>query len=199
MAAEGPPRLKRVRLWDPALRTFHWTLAAAFAFSYVMGEFGPTIMTLHFWSGYLIVALLAFRLVWGLVGPRTARFAHFVAKPDTVAAYAKSLPERRPSFWPGHNPLGGWSVLALLAAVAALALSGLMADPEDFINAGPLADDVPRWMAKAARGWHEALGSLALALVVLHLAAIAFYRFWKREDLVRPMIDGEKLVDERIG
>jgi cytochrome b len=199
MAPEGPPRLKRVRLWDPALRAFHWTLAAAFAFSYAMGEFGPTIMTLHFWSGYLIAALLVFRLVWGLVGPRPARFGHFVKGGGAVAAYAKSLPERRPSFWPGHNPLGGWSVVALLVALAALTLTGMMADPEDFINAGPLADDVPRWMAKAARGWHEALGTLALALVILHLAAIAFYRLWKREDLVRPMIDGEKLVDERIG
>jgi cytochrome b len=199
MDGEDAPRLRRVRLWDPALRAFHWTLAAAFAFSYAMGEFGPTIMTLHFWSGYLVIALLAFRLVWGLIGPRPARFAQFVTGPAAVAAYARDLPARRPSRWPGHNPLGGWSVVALLLTLAALALTGLLSDPDDYINAGPLAGAAPRWLSRAANGWHEALGGLALALVGLHLAAIAFYRIWKREDLVRPMIDGEKLVDERLG
>ncbi len=192
-------RLKRVRLWDPATRLFHWALVAAFATSFLLGEFGPLIMTAHFWSGYAIVCLLAFRLVWGVAGPRPARFAQFLKGPGAVLAYARTVPERAPSRWPGHNPLGGWSVVALLAAIAATAATGLVADPDDYINVGPLAGWVDPATRRAAVGWHHWFGGLALALVALHVAAILFYRIWKREDLVKPMLDGEKLVDERLG
>jgi cytochrome b len=197
LAGEGP--LRRVRVWDPALRIFHWALAAAFAASWILGEYGPDVMTLHFWSGYLVAGLLAFRLVWGVVGPAPARFATFVRRPAVVAAYLRTVMRRAPSGWPGHNPLGGWSVAALLAVLGAQVATGLVSDPDDFINVGPFAGDVPRWLSRAAVGWHEALSAAALALVALHVAAIAFYRVWKREDLVRPMIDGDKLVDDGLG
>jgi cytochrome b len=191
--AEGPAT-ERVRLWDPALRAFHWLLALSFAVSYLLGEFGPDVMTLHFWSGYAIAGLLAFRLVWGLVGPAPARFARFLRGPAAVRAYLAHAAERRPSFWRGHNPLGGWSVAALLAVLIAQVATGLVSDPQDFVNAGPFAGYVPSRIARAAPGVHEALSGVALALVALHVGAILFYRFWKREDLVRPMIDGWKEV-----
>ncbi len=183
-----------IRLWDPALRAFHWALAFFVTASWILGEWGPSIMTLHFWSGYAILALLGFRLLWGLVGPRPARFASFLRKPRAVAAYAATLPRRRRSAWNGHNPMGGWWIAAILLLLALQAATGLVADPEDFINAGPLADEVSSATSRWATGWHHRLSTAILWLVVLHLAAVAFYRVWKREDLVRPMLHGRKRV-----
>lgn len=185
------------RIWDPLLRIFHWALVAAFATSFVLGEFGPNIMTLHFWSGYVICGLLTFRLIWGLFGPKHARFTDFIAGPGQVARYMRHLPERSPSYWPGHNPLGGLAVVALLMLLVAQVTTGLLADPEDFINQGPLAHLVPADINRKASAWHETIGLVLLGLIALHVAVIVFYRIWKREDLIRPMITGRKKVRPR--
>ena len=186
--------LERVRLWDPGLRAFHWALAALFATSFLLGEFGPAIMTLHFWSGYAICALLAFRLVWGVVGPRPARFSSVGKGPGAVLRYAGGVAERAPSHWRGHNPLGGWAVAAMLLLLVAQVATGLLADPEDYVNVGPLAHLVSSDLNRAATAWHHRIGTALLWLVIAHVAAIVFYRVWKREDLIRPMIDGWKTV-----
>lgn len=187
-----------VMLWDPALRLFHWLLALCVTGAWLLGKFGAALglvrMTLHFWFGYMVIALVAFRLVWGLVGPRPARFAHFVRGPGAMLAYAGGLLRREPSYWFGHNPLGALSVLAMLAALIAQAATGLVADPEDFINTGPLAAQVSTATSRRAAGLHELGSSLILLLVVLHVGVILFYRLWKREDLVRPMLHGRKRV-----
>lgn len=192
-AAEG----ETIRLWDPLLRIFHWALAAGVAAAWLLGRFGPLDMTLHFWTGYAVLCLLAFRLVWGLVGPGPARFASFLYRPGAVFAYARGIFRRRPSRWRGHNPLGGVFVVLILAAVAGQAVTGLFVDPEDYINVGPLAQHVPTDASRTALAWHAALAKVVLALVGLHVAAIVFYRVWKREDLVRPMITGRKTVARR--
>ena len=186
-----------IRLWDPLLRVFHWALAAGVAAAWLLGRFGPLDMTLHFWAGYVVLGLLAFRVVWGLIGPAPARFASFLYRPGAVAAYARGLFRRRPSGWRGHNPLGGVFVVALLVAVGAQAITGLFVDPEDYINVGPLAQHVSTEASRTALAWHAALAKVVLALVALHVAAIVFYRLWKREDLVRPMITGRKTVDRQ--
>lgn len=192
-----PPGAERIRVWDPALRLFHWTLAFLVTASWVLGQFGPSRMTLHFWSGYAIIALLVFRLVWGLVGPRPARFAHFIKGPRAVWGYARGFFSREPSFWDGHNPMGALSVIAMLALLVVQVATGLVSDPDDFINVGPLADQVSRATNKAAVGWHHLGATLILILVVLHVAIVLWYRFWKREDLIRPMITGWKIVRRR--
>jgi cytochrome b len=184
----------RVRLWDPGLRVFHWLLAASVITSWSLGEFGPADMSLHFWSGYLVIALLAFRVVWGFAGPAPARFAHFLTGPRAVLAYARTLRERRPSLWPGHNPMGGWAVALILLALAVQAAAGLFADPEDFVNVGPLAHLTDAAGRRLASSWHEIGGRIVLILVLLHIGVIAFYYRWKRENLIRPMIDGWKRV-----
>ena len=190
-----------VALWDPALRLFHWLLAFCVTGAWVLGKFGSSFglmkMTLHFWFGYMVIALLAFRLVWGVIGPRPARFAHFVRGPGAVLAYAGTLHRRSPSYWFGHNPLGALSVLAMLAALMAQAATGLVADPDDFINVGPLASQVSTATSRKAAGMHDVISNLILLLVVLHVGVILFYRFWKGEDLVRPMLHGRKLVRRR--
>ncbi|MFN3614503.1 MAG: cytochrome b/b6 domain-containing protein [Rubrimonas sp.] len=185
---------ERIRLWDPALRVCHWALAAAVAAGWVLGKWGPGIMTWHFYVGYLVAGLLAFRLTWGLAGPRSARFGSFLRGPREVAAYAATLPRRQPSRWRGHNPLGGWASALLLALLAAQVGTGLVADADDYLNRGPFAGAVSRQTALAAAGWHVTLSRVVLAMVALHLAAIAFYAVWKRENLVRPMLDGWKIV-----
>jgi cytochrome b len=186
-----------IRLWDILTRVFHWALVVFFATSWILGEWGPAIMTLHFWSGYIIAGLLAFRVLWGLVGPRPARFTSFLRPPGALLSYAGGLLRRSPSHWPGHNPMGGWWVAAVLLVLIAQVATGLIADPEDFINVGPLADMVSSDMSRWATAMHETLVNVLLFLVALHLAAIAFYRMWKREDLVRPMIHGRKVVRRR--
>ena len=186
--------LKEIRLWDPLLRAFHWLLALSVTAAWLLGKFGPSSMTLHFWCGYVVTGLLIFRLVWGIVGPPPARFSHFLRGPGAVGGYARNIFLREPSHWPGHNPLGALSVIAMLAVLAAQVTTGLISDPEDFINVGPLASQVSGATSRAAVGWHHLGSTLVLILVILHVAMILFYRFWKREDLVRPMITGRKQV-----
>ena len=110
---------RKIRLWDPLLRGFHWLLVFFVILSWCLGQFGPAKMTLHFWSGYVIAGLLIFRLIWGFVGPAPARFAHFLRGPGAIRDYAGHMLMRRPSHWPGHNPLGALSVIAMLAALVA--------------------------------------------------------------------------------
>lgn len=189
-----PEGVERARIWDPALRLFHWALAICVVTAWGLGQFGPSIMTLHFYAGYAVIALLLFRLIWGLVGPATARFAHFLYGPKTTLGYLRHAGQRAPSYWPGHNPVGALSVFALLTVLIAQVGTGLFSDPDDYVNIGPLADMVSSQTAQEANRWHYRISRLVLVLVGLHLGAIAFYRLWKREDLVRPMITGWKLV-----
>lgn len=192
-----PSPAERVRLWDPLLRIYHWLLAGLVITNWLLGKFGPAVMTLHFWFGYAILGLLVFRLVWGIVGPEPARFTSFVRGPRATWDYVRHLHLRQPSHWPGHNPMGAFSVIAMLAVLLWQVGSGLVLDPDDFINIGPLADQVSRETSRAAVGWHDLGANLILVLVLLHVAVIAYYRVWKREDLVRPMITGWKWVRRR--
>ncbi len=197
MKADLPEGVSRTRIWDPALRLFHWALVLCVATAWYLGKFGPNIMTLHFYAGYMVIGLLAFRLAWGMFGPRPARFSHFVPGPRALTGYLSGIGERKPSYWPGHNPVGALSVIAMLLALSVQVGTGLFADPDDFINVGPLADLVSSEANRTATRIHSQMAWGILALVVLHLAAILFYRVYKHEDLVRPMITGWKLVKRR--
>ncbi|WP_207102486.1 cytochrome b/b6 domain-containing protein [Paracoccus shandongensis] len=192
--AGGPAR---ERIWDPALRVFHWSLATLVIANWLLGKIGPSDMTLHFWLGYGVIALLVFRLVWGFVGPAPARFAQFLRGPRAVLAYAREMVRPHPTHWPGHSPVGGLAVVAMLAVLALQVTTGLFADPDDYINVGPLASQVSSATARAALRWHHRGADLILILVLLHWAVILFYRLWKREDLVRPMVHGWKWVRRR--
>ena len=196
MAPRKPVR--EIRLWDPLLRGFHWLLAFFVIAAWGLGKFGPLNMTLHFWCGYVVAGLLVFRLLWGFVGPAPARFSHFLRGPRAIGGYMRHMFLREPSHRPGHNPLGALSVIAMLAVLAAQVSTGLVSDPDDYINIGPLASYVSSATRTKAVGWHDLGASLILILVLLHVAVILFYRFWKREDLIRPMLTGRKQVrDDR--
>ncbi|AUH64465.1 cytochrome b/b6 domain-containing protein [Paracoccus zhejiangensis] len=194
---DAPAKTERVRIWDPLLRGFHWLLATLVIANWLLGKLGPNDMSLHFYLGYTIAGLLVFRVIWGFVGPEPARFSSFLRGPGAIRDYLGHMFRREPSNWPGHNPLGGLSVIAMLVVLIYQVVTGLISDPEDFVNVGPLAGAVGSDIATEAPGWHELGANLILILVLLHVAIILFYRVWKNEDLVRPMITGWKWVRRR--
>lgn len=192
-----------VRVWDVPTRLFHWSLVALVIASLVTGQFdsilGPATLEWHKRSGLAILGLLLFRLVWGFVGGTHARFASFLHGPRAVIGYAKGLVSGREPCEPaGHNPLGGWSVAAMLFALALQAGTGLFLVQEDYGFEGPLARHVSRAMTERLNAIHEANFYLIAALVALHIAAIVYYTVVKRQDLVGAMLTGRKrLAAER--
>jgi cytochrome b len=204
--APTPTASSVVRVWDLPTRLFHWLLAAAVAAQVVTGHIGGAAMTWHFRTGYCIFALLAFRLVWGLVGGHWSRFVNFVYGPASMLRYLRGRQRSDDLFHVGHNPLGSASVFAMLAMLSLQVATGLVAD-DDAGNTGPLNRFVSNAFALSATGWHKGPGQiLILALIALHVAAIAFYTLHRRHELVRPMWHGDKLlaapvpasVDDRI-
>ena len=177
-----------VTVWDLPTRLFHWTLAAVLVASYFTGEEGP--IEIHSLLGYGVLALLLFRLAWGLAGSETARFAAFVRAPGAAFAHLRALMAPGPLHAePGHNPLGGYAVIALLALVAVQAATGLfLTDDETFW--APLNDYVSEDTVKLLKDIHEINVKLLIALVAVHVAAIAWYRLGKGRDLIRPMLTG---------
>ena len=179
--------LRPVPLWDLPTRLFHWLLVACLLASWYFGENGP--LRLHYFSGLTIIGLLIFRLLWGLCGSPSARFSQFLSHPRAAFRYLRNAGKRRPSYTFGHNAAGGLMALALLVIVALQAGTGLFSsDFEDFD--GPLYDLVPGRVSDFLSDYHEFNFNLILALAGLHIVAILFYRFWKRENLVRAMITG---------
>lgn len=182
------------KIWDPVTRVLHWAMVICFATSWGLAEFGPSVMTLHFYFGYTMAGLVATRILWGLVGPRPVRFTSFVKGPRAVLQYARRLTTRAPSLSAGHNPLGAVFIVAVLTLLPLQILTGLYSDPEDYINVGPLAETVSMSTARSATALHETLSGLLILLVIAHVGAVLFYRFYKREDLITPMITGWKRV-----
>lgn len=181
-----------VRVWDLPTRLFHWGLVTCVVGLIITGNVGGNAMVWHGRLGYAVLTLLLFRVVWGLVGGRWSRFASFLYGPSTIVAYLRG--QGRPEHRVGHNPLGMLSVLALLTILLAQVGSGLFADDEIAFT-GPLAGLVSGDWVRQATSYHKNVGKLILiALVALHLGAIAFYKLVKRESLVRPMIVGDKSV-----
>lgn len=181
--------LHSVRIWDLPTRLFHAVLLLVFAGLIVSGEWGGDWMVWHYCLGYLTLALLLFRLVWGFVGGHWSRFAHFVVTPTRAWRYLRQSPK---PLAVGHNPLGAWSVLVLLLFLLLQVLSGLALDDEqDFV--GPLAAFVSDDTADLLYTYHLHIGKKVLVLLVmLHVAAIAYYRWRLGRHLVRPMISGDK-------
>lgn len=182
-----------VRVWDLPTRLFHWALAMCVIGLVITGNVGGNWMNWHLRLGYAVLTLLIFRLLWGFVGGYWSRFARFVYAPTTVLAYMRG--QGRPEHQVGHNPLGALSVFALLAILLAQVGSGLFADDEIAFT-GPLVTLVSGEWVSQATSYHKNVGKfIVLALVLLHLGAIAFYKLVKKDNLVRPMLSGDKTVE----
>ena len=188
--------LRAVRVWDLPTRLFHWVLALAVVGSVVTAKIGGNATVWHFRLGYLVLGLLLFRLVWGVVGGHWSRFATFVRGPGTVLRYLRGQIRTGEHLDVGHNPLGAGSVIALLTILAVQVGTGLIADDE-IASVGPLNRFVDTATGLAATGWHKTGGQwIIIGLVVLHIAAIVFYKVRHGKDLVGPMVRGDKQLAE---
>lgn len=180
----------KVRVWDLPTRFFHWASVLCFVGLIVTGELAGDAMTWHFRLGYALLGLLVFRLVWGFVGGYWSRFSSFVKSPASILRYLKGGDAHDTTV--GHNPLGALSVLAILAFLFLQIASGLMSDDEVFVS-GPLVGKVPAAWVQKATFFHTEVGKVVLiALVLLHIAAIVWYRLKKSDNLVPAMIHGDK-------
>jgi len=180
-----------VRIWDLPTRLFHWALVALVAMQYATGEFHLLDMRWHFWFGYATLTLIAFRILWGLFGSQTSRFAGFVRSPRVVLAYVKEQFSTNPQHSMGHNPLGGWSVLILLTCIAVQIATGLFAS-DDIDTDGPLVVLASRRTVKLMTRLHDWNQNLLLLLIALHVIAVLMHLLLRRDDLIVPMITGRK-------
>ena len=181
--------LTKVRVWDLPTRIFHWLLVAGIIGLGISGTLGGNVMVWHFRIAYAVLALLLFRIIWGVVGGRWSRFGAFIYSPQSVINYLKG--KGKPEHSVGHSPVGAGSVFAMLGVLLLQVASGLVSDDE-IAFAGPLTRFVSNATVSLATNYHANIGKwLLLALVVLHIAAIIFY-LWRKHNLVGAMLHGDK-------
>jgi len=181
-----------VKVWDPLVRVFHWSLVTAFAVAYITEDH---YLGLHTQAGYTIIGLVLFRLVWGVIGTRHARFSDFVRGPGAVRDYLKGLLHKRPAHYLGHNPAGGWMVITLLVALLLTTLSGLLTYGIGENAAGPfayLAGNPAGYWSEALEEVHEFLAHFTVLLVFVHVAGVIVSSRLHHENLVRAMLTGRK-------
>ncbi len=181
---------KAVPVWDIPVRLFHWALVLLLAGSWASAEAGVEFMQWHMRCGYGVLTLLLFRVLWGLWGSASARFAGFVRGPRAVLGYARDWLSRRPQHYLGHNPLGGWMVIVLLLLVGVQAGSGLFSN-DDIFTEGPLYAWVTKDISDALTFVHKRNFNLLLAAVGLHVMAVLLY-LWRGENLLKAMFTGRK-------
>lgn len=187
--------MRKVRVWDLPTRLFHWSLAGLIAASMITVQIGGNAMEWHFRSGYAVLTLIAFRIFWGLVGTRYARFSTFIYRPSAIVEYVRLGRDVLKKKYLGHNPLGSLSVFALLGVVLAQAATGLYSN-DDIANDGPLVKFISKELSDRVTWIHkEVSGNLIYLLVAMHLLAIAFYYFRKKQNLIKPMITGDDVID----
>lgn len=193
----------RIKVWDPAVRSFHWLLAVLFALAYLSED----AETLHVYAGYAVLGLIGFRLVWGFIGTKHARFGDFIYGPAAVARYARSLLSGKPIHYLGHNPIGGWMIVLLLLSLFGTCWTGLKLYAVEE-GKGPLAQTpaivASAWADDEEHGhgngegeefWeeaHEVLTNLTLLLVFIHIAGVVVASRLHGENLARAMVTGYK-------
>ena len=170
-------REDRVKVWDPAVRIFHWSLVTAFAVAYFPGDEAETV---HQWAGYAALALIALRLVWGVIGSRHARFTDFVPRPAELAAYVRQMLRRREPRYLGHNPAAAIMILFLLLATTVIGVSGWL-----------LTTDWG-WGSELLEELHEGMVNITLLAIALHIGAAIYESIHHRENLIRSMFTGYK-------
>ncbi len=180
-----------VPVWDAAVRLFHWTLVALVVTAVVTAKLGGNAMTWHMRSGFAILALVLFRILWGFAGSRHARFGSFVRGPRAVLAYVQALRAGAHPPVAGHNPLGGWSVVALLLVLLVQATTGLFSN-DDIATDGPLVKLVTKDLSDTITGLHHRNVWLIGGLVAMHLGAVLYHLLVLRDNLIHPMVTGVK-------
>lgn len=184
--------LHRIRIWDLPTRSFHVLLALCVAGLIATGELG--VMQLHFWLGYAVLTLVLFRLIWGFVGGHWSRFINFVPTPAKLRAFVQAMRAQQAPRSIGHNPLGAVSVLAMLSVLLVQVFSGFISDDE-VASTGPWTAFVPGDWVEIATEYHSEVGKVILIfLIVLHVGTVLYYKRIKHDDLITPMLTGDKVL-----
>ena len=183
-----------VKVWDPFVRLFHWTLVLSFFIAYITEE---DFLVIHSFAGYTVLALLVLRIVWGLIGTRHARFSDFTYSPQTIKAFIKDTLYLRAKRYLGHNPAGGAMILLMIISLLITTVTGLAIYGIEE-QAGPLAS----WYTYKDSLWgdvfeeiHEFFANFTLLLVFMHVAGVILESFIHKENLVKSMVDGKKRSD----
>ena len=180
-----------IKVWDISIRIFHWALVAGIGFMWFSGEEGGNIMTWHIYIGYTMLGLIVYRLFWGFIGTPYARFSEFLKGPSITLAYLKSTLKGDKIDSIGHNPLGGWMVILLMILIFTQAFSGLFSS-DDIFAEGPLYSLVSSKTSEFFTSIHHLNFNILLAAIALHIAAVAFHVFVKKEALIKSMLTGKK-------
>jgi cytochrome b len=183
-----PQTQAKIRIWDLPTRLFHFAFGCCVVGAIITAKVGNAWMDWHVRLGIAALAFLIFRIIWGLIGPRYARFSQFVCGPVSVWRYLKTLSKQSKKI-PGHNPLGGWSVIAMLAIVGAQAVTGLFAN-DDILTQGPFAQYVSNSTSAYITGLHQLNENFVFAIIALHLIAILVYTI-RGQKLIGPMVHGD--------
>ncbi len=189
----APITATRIAVWDLPTRLFHWTLSALIGFSWWTAE--QEKLEPHMYSGYAVLTLLVFRLLWGVFGSSTARFRNFVKGPAAVLAYARDMRGWRAI---GHSPLGALSAITLLGLTLLQVTTGLFNADNDGMHLGPLAMAASEEVMDAAHTVHALLFNVLLVFIAIHVAAVVFYRLFLGKKLVGPMISGRAALDPDV-
>ncbi len=184
MVAGGNTPPATIKVWDPFVRVFHWSLATLFLVAYATGD---EIERVHIAAGYAIAGLIVARVVWGFIGPHDARFSNFVRPPREVLAYLRDAALLRAPRYIGHNPAGAAMIVALLAMLTSTCITGYMMTTDAY------------WGSKWVEDVHETLANLTIGFVVVHILGVLLASFEHRENLVRSMVTGRKRVADRSG
>lgn len=185
---------KNKLIWDIPTRLFHWLLVIGFFLQWLTGEYLDDAIDWHFTIGYCMLGLILFRLTWGVIGTRYARFKSFIFPPKEILQYAKSLPNKNSETYAGHNPIGGIAVLVMLLMIGLQALSGLFVS-DDIFSEGPYRSVANQSVTEIMEFIHFNFFDFILAIVALHILAVLFYQFYKKQTLINAMIHGKKQLD----
>ena len=186
----------RINIWDIFIRIFHWLLAALVLVMFVSANFGN--FDIHILAGKGIAVLLVARIFWGLLGSSNARFSVLLFKPREYFNYIRTLPQRKPGYSVAHSPIGALAVIAILLVLLVQVCTGLVASDIDGIYEGPFAYYVDYDFSRWATEIHYANKRFVIALVVLHISANLFYYFYKKDNLIKPMITGNRRVPKDV-
>ena len=184
-------------VWDGFVRVFHWSLVLLFTVSVASGKVGGEWIDWHMKSGYAILALVTFRLMWGFVGGEYARYVSFLTGPVRAVQFAKGLLGASHEQVIGHNPVGGWMIILMLLLLATQAVLGLFSNDE-IATTGPLARYVSDATSITLMGRHRTIGNILLVLVGVHIAAVLFHLLVKKENLLRAMFSGKKELPSHL-
>jgi len=185
-----------IRVWDLFVRISHWLIVLLVISAWLSANYGDAEFKWHTWNGYAIFILVVSRIIWGIVGSSTARFSYFIKSPFNAIVYLINVAKGKELRYLGHNPAGGWMVVFLLLVLLFQSLSGMFSS-DDILAEGPFAYFVQERVVSILTGLHHLGFDILMILVALHLLAVAYHQFIKKEKIIEAMIHGQKIAPKK--